>query len=278
MSVTILTDEALGWHPSNMAEILERLEITTPAYNDFKTLEGFEVYVKLGPPVSVRRRIKHALRWAAPWRRSQRMREYLNLQRLRANAIPAPRPLIVAVERSAGFVSRQMMALERIPGTADLRTLAEGGAIDAARLPGMLRTLGGLVGGMHAAGFRHRDLFLRNILYEELQPVDRFHFIDCHNGSWSPLRFKGIAYDLACFEKWAGRFFSVEDREQFYAGYLDRHAVDLVTLLPSVDRARRHLVRRYLGKRFSRGSLKPELEIEAIDLGRVAELREGQPA
>lgn len=102
--------------------------------------------------------------------RSRGFREFRLLQRLRAEGLRVPRPLLVGLRRSGPWYRADIL-VERIEGA---RSLAQ-------RLPGALaesalwRGIGAAVGQLHEAGVWHADLNAHNLL---LDPDDHAWVID----------------------------------------------------------------------------------------------------
>jgi tRNA A-37 threonylcarbamoyl transferase component Bud32 len=91
------------------------------------------------------------------------LREIAWSRRLADAGIPTP-TVLAGVWRYAGLVHRADVATERVPGT-DLAAALFGDAPPAgAERAALLRAVGRMVGRLHAAGFVHPDLQLRNVL------------------------------------------------------------------------------------------------------------------
>jgi len=162
---------------------------------------GGAAYAK-GGPLRGRARLRHGLR-AALGLGLPRTRELANLRWLRARGFPAPEPLAALTTTRAGLPAWQGLVTARVERATDAApALARA---DARTARARCRALGGLVGRLHAAGFLHRDLYVRNLLLCE-DAVDAPPVVlDAWRGGpggaarWTArLVGRDAAYDLAC--------------------------------------------------------------------------------
>lgn len=106
-------------------------------------------------------RLRGALRCTGPLVPSRARREAAALTWLRSHGFAAPRPVGVLEQRHLGFVRRALLVTEAWPGQPLDRLLPALLRADQERLA---TDLGTLVGRLHRAGFRSRNLDLRNVL------------------------------------------------------------------------------------------------------------------
>ena len=106
-------------------------------------------------------------RLAAVWRRpaallrSRAEREFEALQWLRKHGFAAPEPIAAMTWRKAGLVRRAILVTRAQPGQPIDRLLSQLPAPDQRSL---VEALARFVVALHAAGFRDRNLDLRNLL------------------------------------------------------------------------------------------------------------------
>lgn len=139
--------------------------------------------------------LRHAFRAWAGVADIPRFQEFDNLAWLRANGFAAPRPLAAGVRRVGGLPRYQFLVTEHL---ADHPTLQEW--LHVARgLPRieLLDALATDLARLHALGFVHRDLFLRNLLVDPGAAHPRPIFLDAWRGGPRP-GLRGPLHDLAC--------------------------------------------------------------------------------
>jgi tRNA A-37 threonylcarbamoyl transferase component Bud32 len=249
----------------SLEELAKRMALPNAyAFAGFAELDGIPVYVKLRR-LKPSNKLRQIFRGSAPWTVPPRLVEAQNLQQLAALGLGSVEVLAVGWHRRFGLLERELLVTRKIPNAVDLATLARSpGGAESISLESMLQ-VGLAVGRMHKLGFRHRDLFLRNILLCEDGP----HFIDCRRGSMQGRWTRDFVYDLAAVEKWAASLLSLAQREAFFVGYLSQRDVpELATLLQQVDKQRRTFVNNFKGKRRGhRSSFEaPTLEVEALSV------------
>ncbi len=130
--------------------------------------------VTLGLARAVVRHARHG-GWLAPllgdryWGVPRFEREIALSERLRALGVATP-AVLAGVRYDAGALHRADVATERVPGV-DLVALlfGEGPPAGAAR-EALWTAVGRLVGRLHASGFVHSDLQLRNVVYDPSVP------------------------------------------------------------------------------------------------------------
>lgn len=171
---------------------------------------GRRVVFKAGP-----------LRGKAAWRhglralfglRPPRLAEFANLEWLRARLFHAPRPVAAGALWSRGALRYQFLATERIDAVPLDRWLEESRE-DRARV---LSTIARETARLHALSFVHRDLYLRNLLWNDEGPW----FLDAWRGGARP-GLRGPATDLACFLLQGTELLEHEEIERFLRDYLD---------------------------------------------------------
>lgn len=96
--------------------------------------------------------------------RSRARREWDALEWLDAKGFSAPSPLLLAEARWLGWLHRALLVTEAWPGTRADEALAQLGPAARTDLVDALRAA---IGRWHAAGFRDRNLDLRNLLVDQ---------------------------------------------------------------------------------------------------------------
>jgi tRNA A-37 threonylcarbamoyl transferase component Bud32 len=170
-------------------------------------------------------------------------REYANLHWLREHGLRAPEPLAAAVLTRRGKTCYQLLAAAAIGPHESLHdALTDGHPLHRA---GWIAELAREVARMHALGFVHRDLFLRNVLVDA---EDRLVFIDCRRGGRaSPWR--GPDYDLACLMLEGAHCLGFEEQLELLRNYFELRAarggaVDVRAALETANRRREELLER----------------------------------
>jgi hypothetical protein len=234
----------LGCAPDLEREFLALLataERSGPRFAVVARLAGREVYFK-----------SYAFPGASRWRHFGRralgaeapcFREAANLAWLAGQGFAAPEPLAAGWVLELGVPRRQALATALVPDARGLDALlaAAGGRERAA----LARTIGDLAGRLHARGFVHRDLFLRNLV---LDAAGRPWILDCRRGGRArPGR--GFGYDLgALFLDGAAALDADGQRALLEAYFASRGAcprvIDRARLLGEAARARRALFAR----------------------------------
>lgn len=133
-----------------------------------------------------------------------RLREAANLEWLAAHLFEVPRPLAAAARIERGLPRAQWLWTTRLEDAAPLEErwplLPE--PVRAALLEELARE----VARMHALGFVHRDLFVRNLMHR-VGSARQLVFLDCWRGGpgWG---LRGPAWDVGCLLSdlvdWAG--------------------------------------------------------------------------
>ena len=103
------------------------------------------------------------MKWTAPWRSSRAARECAAFQWLSKNAFPTPRHYACIEWRVAGFARRATLI------TSEIRGAPADQALEKASKPEretVASQLGRFVGDLHRAGFRDRNLDLRNLIID----------------------------------------------------------------------------------------------------------------
>ena len=119
-----------------------------------------EVFAKTYDYPTLRDRLRGAFRntWFAP---SRARREWDGLCWLRSKGFEAPEPLACLEHRIAGALRRAVLVTATQPGERIDHLLTD---LVPTELDALLTHLEQHVEAMHAAGFRHRNLDLRNLL------------------------------------------------------------------------------------------------------------------
>ena len=122
-----------------------------------------EFYVKVYQYDSWGNRLRNWGKWTAPWRPSRAQRECAAFAWLAANGFSSPAHFACFERRQAGFLACAAVATSSIPGISADRLLADSGPDQRARTA---RDIGAFVRRLHRAGFRDRNLDLRNLIVD----------------------------------------------------------------------------------------------------------------
>lgn len=253
-----------GWRKQVMEAAAELgIEIATAGTKVSRSFElaGERAWVKGGPLVG-RARARHGLRGLVLRRRAPRIQEYFNLSWLIERHFQVALPLAAGVFTRAAFPRYQYLVTAEIAGA---RTLLE--VLDDPRRADralLLAELARELARLHALGFVHRDLFLRNVLVAPVHEGRALHLVDAWRGG-PPPQLRGAAYDLACLFLDGAAVLAREEQARFLADYLAHRAAQgrparLARLLPRVERWRARLHAKLVadpGRRHGR-SLPPE--------------------
>lgn len=244
----------IGNPPATFDGALERLGLSGTHFAGRAKLGGLDVFVKY-------RTIRPASRMRIFTRRfvegfaAPRVIEYRNLRALENRGVAVVPPVLAASTSRLGLVRRELLVsawLEDSPDVAALAADSESGRLES-ELAG---AVGRAVARMHGAGFRHRDLFLRNLVATRLDvdedPADggyRISLLDCHKGSFRHRPLRGVAYDLACLDLDASTLLDHGSRVELLEACLAAAETyggpaELERLLERVERARRGLALR----------------------------------
>ncbi len=168
-------------------------------------------------------------KFTSTYRPSRAERECRALKAMRALGADAAEPVAFGAFRRWRVVVLSFLVTRAIPGAVPLEALLA----DRSALPGVCRSsaadraaarvLGGTVGRLHRGGFRHGDLYTRNVLVTVGEAAPRFHLIDAPSGEVVPAGRKAERlriHDLAAIEKGARRFVPPRIRLAFFRAYL----------------------------------------------------------
>ena len=113
------------------------------------------------------RRYLSGIRWIQRWARwpgaeDEALREWQNLQQLRAIGIDTATPIAVGQEKARGTVVRSFLMTADIAGAEEGHVFAEQSA--GAELGRFLRRVAELARRFHDAGFVHKDFYLGHVL------------------------------------------------------------------------------------------------------------------
>lgn len=171
-----------------------------------------------GSRLRTRPALRHALRAWTGLADIPRLQEFDNLVWLRRHGFAAPRPLAAGVHRTGGLPRYQFLVTEFLAGHPTLQewlcsersgrrlALLDALAVDLARL--------------HALGFVHRDLFLRNLLVAPDAQAPRPIFLDAWRGGPRP-GWRGPLHDLACLFLDAPGVLDAAEQVRLLTGYRD---------------------------------------------------------
>jgi hypothetical protein len=155
-------------------------------------LGGSEVFAKTYDYPTWRDRMRGLGRttWLAPTRAA---RELAAMQWLRSHGFPAAEPLLVWELRRFGLLHRALLVTARVAGEPLDRLLPGLTPADRADLIGSLREW---LDRLHAAGFRDRNLDLRNLIAERVatagEPAPRWRITKIDSPRW---RLRGSSTD-----------------------------------------------------------------------------------
>ena len=124
---------------------------------------SIRIYVKVYDYETWRARLGNMGRWTAPWRPSRALRECRAFAWMTKHDFPAPRHFACMEQRVAGFVRRATILSSEVAGHTAEHLLR--GADEHTRLAAA-RAVGQFVGTLHRAGFRDRNLDLRNLIVD----------------------------------------------------------------------------------------------------------------
>ena len=129
------------------------------------------VFVKTYDYLSWRDRAGNWGKWTAPWRPSRARRECAAFGWFARNGFAAPAAYACFEWRTAGWLRRAVLVTAALPGLAADQKLAQ--SAEPARVE-LAERIGRLVRALHDAGFRDRNLDLRNLIVAD----DRIAKID----------------------------------------------------------------------------------------------------
>lgn len=126
-----------------------------------RVISATDCYIKVYAYPRWRDQLRGALRNTGPGRPSRAAREAQALEWLRQHGFEAPTPIAVLEDRKCGWLRAAVLVTAAWPGEALDRLLPQ---LDAAARRELAAALVAFVRGLHAAGFRDRNLDLRNLL------------------------------------------------------------------------------------------------------------------
>ena len=150
-------------------------------------------------------------------------REWSNLLALRDLGIPVANIIAYGEERPAGRFKRGALITEEIVDSREL-TMIPASHPALLRMPGWLASVSAQLAAhirrMHAGGFTHGDLHLRNILVTTAAEPE-VYLIDCPSGGYppAPLLAGRIIKDLANLDTETGDFLRATQRLSFFLHY-----------------------------------------------------------
>lgn len=173
-------------------------------------------------------------------------RELRFLHLLRRHLFLAPRPVAAGFLLRTGWPTAQVLWTEALEGGTPLdAALANAG--DEERTT-WVAELAREVARLHALGWVHRDLYLRNIIVAQGGDPRRLHFLDARRGGRA-LPFRGAAFDVGCLFLDAADAFRAHEQHLFLTTYLQERRrqerpVRPAAFLGKVVRARSRQARR----------------------------------
>jgi hypothetical protein len=177
-----------------------------------------EAWVKAGT-LRGKARLRHGLRRALLARVLPREAEYRNLTWLAERRFRVPRPLAAASIWRGGLPLHQAVFLELLHDARPLH--AELPSLPPAERAELLDELAREVARLHALGFAHHDLYLRNVLVLDPREGDqrRLAFIDAWSGGPGRAR-RGPARDLACLMLEGANLLTADEQARWLERYL----------------------------------------------------------
>lgn len=223
-------------------ELAQALE-PHPAQLERISFDGREAFVKAGPlgPSASRR---HGLRRLFYRQPAPRLREYGNLNWLRARHFRALEALAAGCLERHGRPRFQFLVTRELPAVRSLFELLES---DPSAAHELLPELAREAARLHSLHFVHRDLFARNMLVADAVHGRRLVFSDVWAGGARP-GLRGPAYDIACFLLQGVELASEAAIASFLATYLRERcaqgsSANEPRFLAQVERERSALVR-----------------------------------
>jgi hypothetical protein len=234
-----------GWRKGMMEAASELgLEIARRNERAARALEigGERVWLK-GGPIAGRARVRHGLRHVVLRRRAPRIQEYFNLSWMIERHFQCALPHAAGVFTRHGLPHYQYLLTGEIGGARTLLDVLEQGSA-IARAP-LLAELAREISRLHALGFVHHDLFLRNVLVAPRENARSLWLVDAWRGGPRP-QLRGPAYDLACLFLDAAALLDPAEQQRFLEAYLEGRAAQgrpaqASALFPAIARARRAL-------------------------------------
>ena len=190
--------------------------------------------------------------WRFLGRHSKARREFTNAGILARLGLPIARPIAWGEQRDRwGRLRQAFVVTGFLPDALTLEDFIQrhcpaAGRPESGRLRAdLMRQVAGFVARMHAGGFCHRDLFVRNILVSWTAPdAPCLWFIDCPRGGRPALagwRRQWRISDLASLDKGAAGLLRRSERVRFLLLYLGKTRLDAGAreLIRAVQRYRR---------------------------------------
>ena len=227
---------------------LERLATAAGSTAGPVQLGARRAWVKASP-LRGRSRLRHGLRGALLRRPLPREAEHANLRWLERRLFRVPPPLAAAALHRGGLPAHQALFTGFVEDAAPLPQVLDGAT--AREREELLEELAREVGRMHALGFAHRDLYLRNVLVTPPAPRGdprRLVVIDAWSGGPGRAR-RDAPLDLACLLLEGANLLLPGEQRLLLARYLDERALQeapagRARLLARASVARAGLLRR----------------------------------
>ncbi len=141
-------------------------------------------------------------------------------EQLRRDGFGAPQVLVAGYHRASG---REVIATERLDGSAVSKLVNPRFAADRATRRAVLRALGAEIGRLHGTGYVHGDLTPYNVFVVSREPI-RFAFIDHERtrrlSPLSPLRSRGKMRNLVQLGRFEFARLTRIDRMRFFLSYV----------------------------------------------------------
>lgn len=178
-----------------------------------------------------------------------RLREAKNLAWLARHLFVVPKPLVGLVLFRAGLPRGQWLVTQE---QQDARPLLEvWDELDSEQEQAALTELAREVARMHALGFTHRDLFLRNLMWRGTQ-ARKLLLLDCWRGG-PGFDLRGASWDVGCLLSDLVDLVGGEQAQRWLTEYLDQRAaqdrpVAKESFIPQALKARRTVIKRLIAQ------------------------------
>lgn len=194
-----------------------------------RTLGGFRVYAK---------RYRYSSpRWRYLFYKNRGRMEVWSYSRLRELGIPCPEVLAFCEKTRYGRFHWCLIVTKEIPNSRNLFDLLSTDQEDTSLRTRIMERLGHLVGIMHRQNFFHRDLKLRNIIWEDTDGSDvRLFFMDCPRGHKGWHFSRSALYDLWTLHKHCRLVCTDKEWRTFLETYVTHSDFSIETLQRAIDK------------------------------------------
>ena len=210
-----------GWRKDTMqaaAELGSRLVQARETHGEFIEFEGGGCYLKAGP-LNAGSAWRHGLAAHLLRRKAPRVREYNNLSWLIERHFQAVLPFAAGVFTRKGLPHYQYLLTRRVEDGRQLDEFWLGSSPRERR--GVIEELARELARMHALGFLHHDLYVRNLLVRPLGCERRVVFLDAWAGG-PPTQLRRPGYDLGALFLEGLDLFGEEEQRELLATYFQQ--------------------------------------------------------